>query len=123
MEVVQKMLAAVDKAAPLDLFFGGMGLLVIGLVVGSLVLAHFREACPIDLFDLLKTDGKADPVKFAFMLAIIVSSYVLMHLLFSGKLTEGYYIGFLTAWVAALMTAIMKGHGKPDDTPPPPKGG
>lgn len=77
-----------------------------GLCVGILItLLHSNAShrSKIDLEDLLLgADGKISSVALAFWICCGFSNWLMVYLTMTGKMTEGYFGLYLTAWVLPL---------------------
>jgi hypothetical protein len=73
----------------------------------SFIIAARRKDFRFNPFDLLMENGKLSKVSCAFMLAIGISTWVILKLLDQEKLTEGFYIAFLGTLVVPLLTKII----------------
>lgn len=63
----------------------------------------------VDLADLVTIGGRLNERKVARFGAWIVSTWGFVYLIVTGKLTEWYFVGYMTAWVAnALIGKAIK---------------
>jgi hypothetical protein len=58
------------------------------------------ERSPVDVMDLVMEDGKLCESKFIRFITWIVSTWGFIYLIASHNLTEWYFIGYMSAWVA-----------------------
>ena len=58
------------------------------------------DRSPIDIMDLITESGKLSEAKFIRFFTWIVSTWGFIYLIASHKLTEWYFIGYMSAWVA-----------------------
>lgn len=58
------------------------------------------ERSPINVLDLITTDGKLDEPKTVRFFTWVVSTWGFIYLIADHKLTEWYFIGYMGAWVA-----------------------
>lgn len=83
-------------------------LTIMALAIGiSLWRAHVRQDVDFSLFDLLMENGRVSKIAFAFMTVLAMTTWVIVHLTVSGKLTEGYLGLYLTAWVTPLIARVV----------------
>lgn len=88
----------------------------------------------IDLADLITVGGRLNERKVTRFGAWIVSTWGFVYLIVAGKLTEWYFVGYMTAWVANALIgkAIKDPNGEeyptpktptypPYNVPPPPR--
>lgn len=80
-------------------YLPNLTLLLIVLLVG-LVLLRWQKSHPaFDLADLLTGDnGKVSLSKFGQAAALVVSTWGFAVLVQQGKLTEFYFVGYMTVW-------------------------
>ena len=74
----------------------------------------------IDLADLVTVNGRLNERKVARFGAWIVSTWGFVYLIVCGKLTEWYFIGYMTAWVANALIGKMR-NDPGENEPPTPK--
>lgn len=67
-----------------------------------------------DLTDLLMENGKLSKIALAFFVALAITSWVVIDLQLSGKMTEGYYMAYGGMWVGPLVARVLWGK-KPED--------
>lgn len=72
---------------------------VVGLCVAMLVYWSFRQNNTFSALDLICTDGRADQGKFAYMGAFLISTWGFWVLIEQGKMTEYFFLGYVTAFV------------------------
>lgn len=77
--------------------------------------AHQNRTSKFDAFDLIMEDGVASKTGVAFMLVLIVSTWIVADLQLKGQLkeNEGLFIGWLTAWVSPLVARVVFGKKEP----------
>ena len=75
----------------------------------------------IDLADLVTVGGRLNERKVARFGAWIVSTWGFVYLIVCGKLTEWYFVGYMTAWVANALIgkAIKDPNGEEEPSPKP----
>lgn len=68
-------------------------------VVGIVLYIWQRNQNAFDLKDMLVgADGKASLHKFGQATALVISSWGFITLVQGGKMTESYFIGYMTVW-------------------------
>lgn len=76
-------------------------------------LLHNRNkdaASKISLDDLLLgDDGKVSKAAIVLLGAFVMTTWVVIYLTLQDKLTEGYFGGYIAAWVAPTITKLFKG--------------
>ncbi len=77
-------------------------LLLVLIVIMTLIAATRNKDEQFDIRDLVSKEGKLDEKKFTRFGAWVVSTWGFVYLLLSEseKLSEWYFIGYMTAWVA-----------------------
>lgn len=83
-------------------------ILAVGVVVvfWSFWQAHRRPDFDFNALDLLMENGRVSRTAVLFMLAGLVSTWVIVNREINGTLTEGFFGLWLTAWVAPLVVAM-----------------
>jgi len=100
-----------------------IALLVVALLTLRSLLIKTRDGgSPIDLDDLLLErgpDGTKQLSKIASVMfaAFVVTSWVLIYQTINGTLSDATYGAYLAAWVAPMVTAIMKRPQAPPQEP------
>lgn len=85
-----------------------LALLVVALLICvSLWRAHARADIDFNLLDLLMENGRVSKIAVAFMLVLGVSTWVIISLTISGRLTEGYFSAYGMMWVAPLVAKVV----------------
>ncbi len=80
------------------------------LALFSFVRAHKSKTTKFDAFDLIRHNGRVDKLAVGFMIALGVTTWVIVNLEITGKLTEGYLALYCTAWVAPIVAAFTSGN-------------
>lgn len=90
-------------------------ILIAGLLIILLILVHSLRArdrdqvSPIKLDDLLLgDDGKISKAAIVMLGSFALTSWVIFYLTVQGKLTDILFGAYLTAWVAPVVTRILK---------------
>lgn len=88
--------------------------LVVGLVVAgvSLYLAHRNPENNINIFDLFLHNGRLDKLAVVFLAAFGMTTWLMVDLQLSGKMTEGYLGLYGTMWIGPLFAKLIL--NKPD---------
>lgn len=92
------------------------------LLLRSLLIKSRDDDSPIDLDDLLLErgpDGTKQISKIAAVMfaSFVVTSWVLIYQTLSGTLSDVTYGAYLAAWVAPMVTAIIKRPAAPPEPP------
>ena len=86
-------------------------LLIMALVIAwSFYRAHRSDTgifAKFNLLDLLMENGRVSRIAFAFMATLVVTSWVIIRLTISGKLTDVIFGAYLTAWVAPIVAKMF----------------
>jgi len=83
------------------------------LLIGMLALmwsfykAQKNPAFSFDLFDLVMENGRLSKTAVAFMITLIVTSWVMLRLTLDGKLSDGIFMGYGAMWVAPLVAKLF----------------
>ena len=85
------------------------------IIAVSVWNAHKSSTMVFNAFDLLMENGKDSKIAVAFMLVLVVSTWVVVDQQVSGKLSEGTFGLWLTAWVTPLVAKVV--FGKSDAAP------
>lgn len=85
-------------------------LITIGLgILWSLVRAHRNPAVDINLFDLVMENGRLSKVSVAYMVTLIVTSWVLIRAATDGKNLDIIFAAYGATWVTPLIAKILGG--------------
>ena len=84
-------------------------ILALALVAAAVSLwrAHKLPDVQFNLLDLLMENGRVSKIAVAFMLVLGVSTWVIVDQQVTGKLTEGMFGLWLTAWVTPLVAKVV----------------
>lgn len=97
-------------------------MLILALMLAwSFYQAHKDPANQFNVFDLLLDRGKVSKMAFAFMVTLGVTSWIMIRLTVSGKLTEGYFTAYGLMWVAPLVAKLFSPVSAPAPTEQPPQ--
>ena len=94
----------------------GLALLFVILIFAWILYRWHRSDKKFDLSDLLMENGHVSKIAVAFMLTLLVTSWIMIYLTSMGKLTEGYLTIYAGAWIAPIVARIVKGTPQPDKT-------
>ncbi|MBV8061445.1 MAG: hypothetical protein JO253_08000 [Alphaproteobacteria bacterium] len=89
-------------------------------ILYSLWRAHVSAQIQFNALDLLMENGRVSRIAVAFMLVLLVSTWVIINLTVRDKITEGYYLAYMGAWVTPLVTKVVFNKNEPP-APPEPK--
>ena len=70
------------------------------------------DRSPVDVMDLVMEDDKLSESKFIRFFTWIVSTWGFIYLIASHNLTEWYFIGYMSAWVANALFDSRKNNKK-----------
>ncbi len=83
-------------------------LLIFVLMVGwSLYRAQRDPNVDFNLFDLIMENGKVSRIAFAFLTALIATTWVLIKVAQDGKMTDLLYAAYGTMWVAPICAKMF----------------
>lgn len=81
-------------------------LLAFFVVVGVLLIAQHKSDSRINLYGYLTKDGNLSLFRTGQALALVLSSWGFVYLIIANRLTEWFFIGYMTAW--ALVNVASK---------------
>lgn len=79
----------------------------VALVLLSFYRAHRKPGFEFNAFDLVMIDGRVDRIAVAFMLVLGVTTWVMVDLQISGRMSEGYMTTYGAMWVMPLVARIV----------------
>lgn len=83
-------------------------LIAIALLIAlSFYRAHKDKSFSFNLFDLIMENGRLGRLAFAFMVTLIITSWIMVRLTLDGKMTEGYLMGYGAMWVAGIVAKMF----------------
>lgn len=88
---------------------------VLALIAFSLYRAQKDGLNKLDLYDLVMENGRLSRIAFVMMGSFAVTSWMMVTLTLNGKMTEGIFGLYCTAWIAPIVTRIIKGPALPQD--------
>lgn len=90
--------------------------IVVLVVAVSVWNAHKSSSTAFNAFDLLMENGRVSKIAVAFMMVLLVSTWVIVDQQVNNKLTEGMFGLWLTAWVAPLVAKVVFAKTDPPGT-------
>lgn len=92
-------------------------LCVVALFIGwTIYRAQKDPGFRFDLFDLLMENDRVSKIAVAFMLTLIFTTWLMLDLQLSGKMTEGYLTTYGAMWVAPLVARVIFGKTSQPET-------
>lgn len=86
-------------------------LIALGAVLAIILLSFWRaqrdQTSSFDLFDLLLENGRVSRIAVAFLLVLLVTTWIIIDLQLKGQLTEGLFAIYTGAWVAPLVAKVV----------------
>lgn len=83
-------------------------LIVVLLIARALLRSNQSGASQINLEDLLiGEDGKTSKAAAVMFGAFALSTWIMVNLTITGRLTEGYFTAYLGAWVAPTVARLI----------------
>lgn len=82
---------------------------IIAIIVFLFWYAQRDNANPINVADLVVEDGKLSKVAVMMFGSFLATTWVLIHLELNARLDVGLFGAYLAAWVAPIVTRILKG--------------
>ena len=80
------------------------------IAIGVAVSFYRYQKNPVNTFnilDLLMENGRVSRLAAAFMMTLVVTSWVMIKLAVDGKMTEGYMIAFGGMWIAPIISKMF----------------
>ena len=93
--------------------------LIIGIVwiIAAMTYWHRREKDSLDLRQMMMRGGKLSLAKLGQLIALLVSTWVIIYATTHAGLTEWLFTGYMLAWSGAHLVQRYIDRGKPDDPP------
>lgn len=87
------------------------GLLVIGLLILLVLFRWHADASRknFDLSDLWMENGRVSKLALMLLGSFVVTSWIMVHLTLTAKMTEGYLTTYGAIWIAPMLARILKG--------------
>jgi hypothetical protein len=115
---------AIVTAAPVpdnfDVLLSRPVLMTAVLVLGVLFLFWSfwraqKAEYSFNALDLVMQDGKVSRIGTSYMIVLGVTTWIMVNLTLNGRLTEAYFMAYVTAWVAPLVARVVFGQTTPPD--------
>lgn len=92
----------------IDLDLMGIFLLIILAIIAiSFWRAQKSPLLAFDAFDLIMENGRVSKIAIAFLLVLLVTTWVIVDLQLKGNLTEGYFMAYGGMWVMPLVAKVV----------------
>lgn len=82
-------------------------LLALTAILASFWFAHRSKNFEFNAFDLLMENGKVSKIAVAFMGVLAVTTWIMVDLQITGKMTEGYLTTYGAMWVTPLIARVV----------------
>lgn len=85
-------------------------LAIIILIIAVLLWRFHRDPnqSQFDLTDLLMENGKLSKISVAFLLTLLVTTWMMIYMTINKQMTEGYLAIYTAAWIAPIVTRLFK---------------
>jgi len=91
--------------------------LILGLVVIAISVWNAQKNnVSFDLFDLIIENGRVSKTAVAFMLVLLVTTWIMIVLVYRNGMTEGYLGIYGSMWVAPLVARVVFGKSEMPST-------
>lgn len=84
---------------------------ILAVIVIGIGLSFWRyqknPANTFNILDLLMENGRVSRLAAAFMMTLVVTSWVMIKLTVDGKMTEGYLMAFGGMWIAPIISKMF----------------
>lgn len=90
-----------------DYYMYGILALFTALVATSFYRLQKDKSNDFNLFDLLMEGGRVSRIAVAFMVTLIVTSWIMLKLSIDQKMTEGYLVSYGAMWVAPIIARMF----------------
>lgn len=97
--------------------FGLILALILLVILWSLYRFH-KGPKQFDLTDLLMENGRVSKIAVAFMLTLVVTTWMMAYMTLTKSITEGYFSIYVAAWIAPIVARIIKGTPPSDPAAP-----
>jgi len=77
------------------------------LMVISFWRFHRDTLVQFNALDLIMENGRVSKIAFAFMVAFAVTTWLIVYLAVTGKMSEGYLTSYGAMWVAPLVLKVV----------------
>lgn len=97
------------------------GLILVAVLLIILLTLYRFHSGPrsFDLTDLLMENGRVSKIAVAFMLTLVVTTWMMAYMTLNKMMTEGFLIAYMSAWVAPIVARIVKGTPESDKSDVP----
>jgi hypothetical protein len=82
-------------------------LLIIALTIAWSVYRANRNSDEFNLIDLLMENGRVSRIACAFLTTLVVTSWIMVTLTATGKMTEGYMVAYGAMWVTPIVAKLF----------------
>lgn len=89
-----------------------VALLALLAILISLRKMHNDPTSTFDLRDLLMENGRVSKAAAVMMGSFVVTTWIIVYLTLSGKLTEGFLVIYVGAWITPVVTRLIKSNGQ-----------
>jgi len=76
------------------------------LIAWSLYRAH-KNRDEFNVFDLVMVNKRFSRIAVAFMVTLVVTSWIMIRLTIDGKMDSGYFVGYGAMWVAPIIARMF----------------
>lgn len=84
---------------------------LLAVIVAGIVVSFYRyqknRENTFNILDLLMENGRVSRLAAAFMMTLVVTSWVMIKLTVDGKMTEGYLMAFGGMWIAPIISKMF----------------
>lgn len=84
---------------------------LLGLAVLTILVSFWRAQrhpeLAFDAFDLIMENGRVSKIAIAFMIVLVVTTWVIVDLQLKNNLTEGYFLAYGGMWVMPLVAKVV----------------
>lgn len=92
--------------SPQEAFTWALGALFL-VLIGLGIYRNHRGTNAFNLMDLLMENGRASRLAAGYLTTLVVTSWMMIQLAVTGKLTEGYLGIYVSAWVAPIVAKLF----------------
>lgn len=84
---------------------------LLAVILAAVAVSFYRyqknPANTFNILDLLMENGRVSRLAAAFMMTLVVTSWVMIKLTIDGKMTEGYLMAFGGMWIAPIISKMF----------------
>lgn len=84
---------------------------ILAMFIAAVAVSFYRlqkdKTNDFNLFDLLMEGGRVSRIAVAFMVTLIVTSWIMLKLAIDQKMTEGYLVSYGAMWVAPIIARMF----------------